>query len=816
MNGLKEINVLGLTKNNKNNDDEINELIEKISSGNAVLFTGAGFSDEMINMKGSIPPRASVLANTIGKLGDFDGDGDLMFASDYYLKYGNEEKLIDLLREEFRIKEVATFHETIIKEKWRRIYTTNYDDGIKHIATNHNLPFECINIDDDPKTYFNKKNTCVHINGSIESLKNNTIPNSFKLTDSSYVSPESFEKSNWYFSFKKDIEQASAIIFVGYSLYDIEIKKILFSSEFSSKKTYFITRKESSQKSIFQLGQYGKVLTIGLELFAHHLHTKEKKINTEEVYFNCFEKYKLKYPSLSITDNKISDFFYHGNLHEEYINDALSNNNTLPYLIDRSDFIKKSIELLSKKNFLLLLSDFGNGKTVLLKELASTLSILGKEVFMLRNIDSNYISDIEKIAELNSEVYLLIDDYQNTIDLVEYLLTINNPLLKVIITTRTSYQDHISLGLPFEDKLFELNIDILEEDELKDYINVLDNLGVWESQAYLTNDKKLEILTEKHLSQFSHILLNIFNAPQIKTKIDTILNKLFSNTDYKDTIFAICILEVLNLPLTFSNISEVALNNEIYSSKLHNNNDFKQIFPSYNHSILSKSSLYARSLLQNHFTGTYTVDKLLNIVEKLQTHRNNGTVEDIIYKNLLRFAFIESALTPENKLNMITRYYEQLKRRIHRLEKTPHFWLQYAMARIANDDVTNAQKFLNTAYALAYDGYNTSYLDVQQARVHLFLAKKEVDQNKSINHFLDAHNILNALEDGKHKYRQVERYLDYFNDRFTSFSKKNKETFRKCVLTMLKDMEDLNKGYFTESNRISFCYEKLKEIESKI
>lgn len=818
MDGLKKINVLNLTKNHKNNDDEINKLIERISSGNAVLFTGAGFSTDMTNMKGSIPPRASVLANSIGEIGGFDGDGDLMFASDYYLEYGDEEKLVNLLREEFRIKEVATFHETIVKEKWRRIYTTNYDDGIKHIATNNNLPFECINIDDDPRTYFNKKNTCIHINGSIESLKSNVIPNSFKLTDSSYISPESFEKSNWYFSFKKDIEQASAIVFVGYSLYDIEIKKLLFASEFSSKKTYFITHKDASQKSIFQLGQYGRVLTIGLENFAHHLHNKKIKINTSEEYFDCFEKYKLGYPSSSITDNIISDFLYHGNLAEDYINDALANNNsnTLPYLVERRNFIEKSIDLLSQKNFMLLLSDFGNGKTVLLKELASTLSILGKEVFVLRNIDSNYISDIEKIAKLNCEAYLLIDDYQNVTDLVEYLLTIDNPLLKVIITTRTSYQEHISLGLPFKDKLFELNIDILEENELKYYINVLDNLGVWESKAYLTSTKKLEILTEKHLSQFSHTLLNIFNAPQIKNRIDNILNKLFNNTDYKDTIFAICILEVLNLPLSFSNISEVALNNEIYSSKLHSNNDFKQIFPSHNHLILSKSSLYARSLLQNHFTGIYTVDKLLNIAETLQSHRNNGNIENIIYKNLLRFAFIESALTQENKLNMITRYYEQLKRRIHRLEKTPHFWLQYAMARIANDDVHNAQKFLNTAYALAFDGYNTSYLDVQQARVHLFLAKKELTQNKSIKHFLNAHNILNSLEDGKHKYRQVERYLDYFNDRYSSFSKANKETFKKCVLTMLKDMEDLNKGYFTESNRISFCYEKLKEIESKI
>lgn len=816
MNGLKEINVMDLVSNHVNDDVKVNELVERISTGNAILFTGAGFSSDMTNMKDTIPPRAPELADLIGDLDGFDGEKDLMFSSEYYLKYGKEEKLIDLLREQFRIKDVTTSHESIIKEKWRRIYTTNYDDGIKFIATKNNLSFECINIDDDPKTYFNKKNTCIHINGSIDSLKSNSIPDSFKLTDSSYISPESFEKSNWYFSFKKDIEQASAIVFVGYSLYDIEIKKILFESEFSSAKTYFITHSEASKKSIFQLGQYGNVLTIGLEIFALHLANKEVKVNTEEEYFDSFEKFHLEYPSEEITDNKIFDFLYHGTLNEEYINEALNKKNTLPYLVNRDSFITKTLDLLSQKNFVLLLSDFGNGKTVLLKELASKLTIMGKEVFILRNIDGNYILDVDKICKLNREVFLLIDDYQNTKDLVKYLLTINNSLLKVIITTRTSYQEHISEGLPFDDNFFEFNIDILDENELDYYINVLDNLGVWESRANLSREKKLEILRDKNFSQFSHTLLNIFNAPQIKIRIDSLLENLFVNKEYKDTVLAICILEVLNLPLTFSNISEVALNNEIYSTKLHNCNEFKQLFPSSKHKILSKSSLYARNLLQNHFTGIYTVDKLLNIAETLQGHRHNGTIENTIYKNLLRFAFVESALAPENKLNMITRYYEQLKARIHRLEKTPHFWLQYAMARIANDDVHNAQKFLNTAYALAYEGYNTSYLDVQQARVHLFQAKKEQDQNKSIKHFLDAHTILNNLEDGKHKYRQIERYLEYFYDRYSSFSKKNKETFKNCVLTVLKGMEDLNKGYFTESNRISFCYEKLKEIESKI
>ena len=71
---------------------------------------------------------------------------------------------------------------------------------------------------------------CVHINGYIGNLTESTLNTSFKLSESSYMRPEGFLNSPWYTIFKRDLERASAIIFAGYSLYDIDIKRILVSN----------------------------------------------------------------------------------------------------------------------------------------------------------------------------------------------------------------------------------------------------------------------------------------------------------------------------------------------------------------------------------------------------------------------------------------------------------------------------------------------------------------------------------------------------------------------------------------------------------
>ncbi|MDP3111332.1 MAG: SIR2 family protein [Thermodesulfovibrionales bacterium] len=295
---------------------EIGELIDRISSGMAILFAGAGFSVGTKNIQNQEPPIAKQLSKAIARLGNFDEDEDLMFTSDYYLENCEVDPLIDFLKDQFTINHTETPHDIVCSMAWRRIYTTNYDNAIAFSAAKNGRLIESITIDQSPEDYLRKHNICVHINGNISSINRDSLRKSFKLSNSSYLSPESFTASPWYYPFKKDIERCSALVFVGYSLYDIDIQKVLFQSPELKSKTYFIVKKDPSKKELFTLSKYGVVCPIGVEEFSKALEKKSeaKKQVKEELWTEAFVEYKLKDTDIEMTDKAISDFLMHGNI----------------------------------------------------------------------------------------------------------------------------------------------------------------------------------------------------------------------------------------------------------------------------------------------------------------------------------------------------------------------------------------------------------------------------------------------------------------------------------------------------------------------
>ena len=265
-------------KNLKKQSVDTDELIERISTGQAILFTGAGFSSLTKNINDEEPSAAKDLALEICQLGGFQSDEDLRYATDYYIANNNISNLIQLLKKKYTITQTHSTHDEICSAKWRRFYTTNYDKSIEIASAKVGKLVECIDISYPTDTYYKKESLCIHLNGSIDSLNEESIETTFKLSTSSYISPDSFTKSDWHYYFKKDLERCSAIVFVGYSMYDIEIQKILFENSDLKEKTYFITRENPNPKASFTLSKFGKIIPIGIEGFSKLINENSKNI----------------------------------------------------------------------------------------------------------------------------------------------------------------------------------------------------------------------------------------------------------------------------------------------------------------------------------------------------------------------------------------------------------------------------------------------------------------------------------------------------------------------------------------------------------
>ena len=167
-------------------------IIDQIKSGKAILFVGSGFSRNTINIKNSKLPTAEYLADMIGELGQFDADKDLKYAAEKFIRDNDSMKLIDFIKDTFTIKKPLPHQEQIVNQPWKRIYTTNYDLCIEEAGKIVGKRIETVEINDDPKDYLLKKNSCIHINGSINSLNTESLNTTFKLSSSSYLSADSF------------------------------------------------------------------------------------------------------------------------------------------------------------------------------------------------------------------------------------------------------------------------------------------------------------------------------------------------------------------------------------------------------------------------------------------------------------------------------------------------------------------------------------------------------------------------------------------------------------------------------------------------
>ena len=228
--------------------------------------------------------------------------------------------------------------------------------------------FESFDSDTNPKGKV-LKNSVIHINGFINNLNNVKLETSFKLTTPSYLT-EQFRNSVWAEVFRRDIQAANAIFFVGYSMYDIDIQEILFAEKELKDKIFFIDREDLTEDEIedLDISDFGKVLPIGIDKFANDFDRVDSLAisHNSELIISSFEKIEIDPNNISkIKDTDIFSLLINGELKDDLlINEVTSNENN--YVISREQENIAFGDLKDNKN-LILYGDLSNGKTVTAK-----------------------------------------------------------------------------------------------------------------------------------------------------------------------------------------------------------------------------------------------------------------------------------------------------------------------------------------------------------------------------------------------------------------------------------------------------------------
>ena len=633
------------------------------------------------------------------------------------------------------------------------------------------------------------------MNGSIDSLTNDTIQSKFKLTDSSYSSPDSFLKSEWNYYFKKDLEQASAIIFIGYSLYDIDIERILYEVPYLKEKIYFIQHSNINQKTRFKLSKYGRIIETGLDGFAELLRANASEfIKNTEHNLETLVRYSVAENDVPIRDAEIEQMLMYGDIHDKHIDNALTSKQRAPYLIARQKLLDRTLDFLHNGQNVIVFGELGNGKTIFIRELCTYLEINSVPVYKLISNEGDYAGDIVYLSQLNDKSIIIMDDYEQYLDVLKHYAKTKPKNILLVASART--YTHEKLRTEFRELDFqfsEMNVDRMSSEEASFFVEIIDNVGMWGKHAALSHDKKIEFLNTENHFELSLALLELLDAPQIKDKIFNVLNNITKNKDFKSTIFSIIFLGLLNIKANASLISDLVQNDVIYDSNFRYNDDFNKLFKINDAYVIPKSSIFCLTVIKKFFDTRYVSEQLLKIASVLNDYTHKDKEQEAIFKSTLRFSFVERLFSENNKKANLKKYYEDLKIEVPWLKFDPHYWLQSGMSFIPFKEYDKADQLFTQAYALAKEKnneYHTKHIDTQMGRLCILKSLECVKPLDAFDLFKKAHSLLSALPNDVYKFRQVENYYEFYEKWYAKLPSDKKALFFSYAKKMSIDIAE--------------------------
>ncbi|WP_070962582.1 SIR2 family protein [Vibrio sonorensis] len=796
---------------------DLSKLKSKLSSGNAVLITGAGFSLDCENITGGNPPLAGALSEKFCEEFGLPITDDLKYTSDVCITLGDKEDVLQVLKDNYSLVAASQANIDICSIPWRRIYTTNYDNSIELSYLANKKSIESLSLLDKPQDYIkHEKAICLHLNGSIQNAAVDDLDTKIKLSDASYMSADFFLDSKWRNVFNRDVEHCSALVFVGYSLYDFDIEKVLNDRPHLADKTYFVVHDGASHQLTYKLSKYGHVTQIGTSGFGELV--KEVIVDKDDVLMpSCFTKRVVNEEDSNLDDVATQLMLLFGKYTNTDVDTVVRKGFDVPFMFERSVSTEILTHLMDKKH-VFIQSDLGNGKSVLMSHIASSATLYGQSVWEMTNFEDDACKDLDILANLAGDHLVIIDDISDQKEFFDYFTAMLPSNITLLLSDRSvssfsNIQQFADSGVPIN--VFSLNE--LLDTEIEQLISILDDQNLWKQYTGWSRAKKVNLIREGYNSQLSNVLLELLKSPDIKDRVLNLLTELTSEPKYKKTLFALALCDVFNIRKDPVNISDIAGNEEILTAKFRDTDAFTTLFSvSSDSTILAKSSILSLFIINNILTDSYVVENCLEIMGRIDNRDEHHL--KTLHSKLRTFSNVEK-LIPQKQASL-NNYFVELKRRCTWLTRHPHFWVQYAMCRLSFGDTSTAQQHLDSAYefaALRTNGsssYHTENIDTQQARLYLMeVTEGTISEREKSERFEKAHALLLGVKNDNKRFRQVLKYEDVFDCSYSAFGKGKQANFEHACKRMLQDAQEA-KAEATATERINFIVLSIEKLTS--
>jgi hypothetical protein len=747
---------------------DINGAILSALRGRSALFTGSGFSVGATNINGNPLPQGRELSKVLSDAVTLEWDASLEEAAEEFLRVKGEDELIVFLRGLYTTKSVGASHRLLATIPWRRLYTTNYDDVFEKACSESEVACTPATPSERPNRFPAGQLICVHLNGFIQRLNSDTLLSDFRLSDSSYLA-SSLEGSPWIYSLQTDLKYSDSFFFIGYSLYDLDIKRVLFQMSELAERCFFITEERPAPALTARLSRFGHICPIGIDGFGSAVAEAKAEFNPDS--------YPAYVPSMltecsapsrdaNLTDQKLMNLLLNGIVDRALVAESIASGT--PYYLNRgqADSVMRSIE--DGTTCVAIISELGNGKTLFLEGLRLKAIQKGYRVFDLPEYSDDVSEELMQLAGLEQKRILIIENYYGRLAEIKRLRARPDRDTVLVLTARTQIHDvtvdRLEECLDTE-PFIEICIDELDLSDLQWVVSILNAYGLWGDLASRSNAWKIRYLSDSCEAEFHGILLKLLESPNIVRSLRESFRTLGSSQERDRLAISILVLNTLGYSPSIETLCDIWGIGSLNRASLRKDPVLASILDLSRGTIIARSSVTSEYVLTRLATSSLTVSVLKDMSKSLNTLSSGTYRYRRMLGGLMRFTSLQQILPSAGRLTSVLEYYECLKT-FEYCSKNPLFWLQYAIACLACENLTRAGKYFSTAYAYADPiNFDTYQIDNHYCRYLLLKAIRNApDTTEAMKDFRHAHRILSEQmhkEKLRYPYRVAAKYLDF-------------------------------------------------------
>ena len=685
----------------------LNEALQKGGQGKAILFCGAGASLDSIGFDCEELPAASPL---LGKFNEFLGKrfSKLPIAASKVADASIQD-YFRIITDCFKVQAVSDDMKSIVTYPWSKVYSTNYDDSVEISCEQIGKPKQTLTAADKPSDVLPGRLPIVHLHGFVNHFRIDTIREECILDYNSNVANRVYE-GPWATELKNDISTADVVVFLGYSLYDPEIAKLVLQGGNSKKKIFFINYKIEDEELSYMQEMFGSPLHIEKDGFARVIEALPVATDSVKKSYVCFKsasEQEIEHRNINYED--LSDLFLFGRVQDRLLQaDVVGGSSN--YIIRPTIIEKIKSELQGGCSLISLYSPLGHGKTVLSKVLGLELSQEHDVFFAIRN-QGSFMDELRSIIANNNRPIIVLDDYYKFSKHHREMALLKSEDVVFIFTSRLSVHETRKDELPAQflnHDVLDLRIGELTQSDSEALVPLTNQAGMWREISELSDAEKAKKLISTgsggYQANFADILVGLMNSSEMIGRIRKELEILKAlSRDAYDVVLLSIYLEFTNNHVDDFVIDQTL---QINLSNIHSSESVSNVFRVFFNLESQGGGYFAGSIF-----AKYAMEKICDhndLIEVIENSANNLANSAPLFEemklvlvDLLRFNYLKViASQDQNRLRRIRDLYSNLSSNPN-LNRDDLFWNAFGMCQRTLKDFDAAVKHFRTSISYA-------------------------------------------------------------------------------------------------------------------